>query len=412
MTSTSGLVAIARIPLVRNTAALVLNTGINGVLGLAYWIAAARLYEPATVGLGAGAVSGLLFVASLGWIGLQQVLLRFLPVAGSAAGRLIIGVYGTAIAIALLGGLAFLAFARTQPGLSFLTETGGSGLGFLTAVLIWVVFSLQDPALIAIGRAAWVPLENLAFGAAKLLLLFAFTGLAGPWAILGSWILGAGWLVLVVTIVIRRRIASGPPAVLGLRRIARFALGQHAVAVLVAAPDSLVPLIVLGLLGDESTAFYYAAWTISFSIRLLAVNLGSAVTVEGARRGSTMPDPHHIRRLVGLVVVPAVAVALLAAGFVMSIYGPRYAAAGTDLLRLLILAVVPFTGLTLFVVGERIAERVGASLAVVGLTTVLTLAIDVVFLPRIGLVAAGWAMLIAQSSGFLLGRAIGRSRAD
>jgi len=109
--------------------------------------------------------------------------------------------------------------------------------------------------------------------------------------------------------------------------------------------------------------------------------------------------------------VPAVAVALLAAGFVMSIYGPRYAAAGTDLLRLLILAVVPFTGLTLFVVGERIAERVGASLAVVGLTTVLTLAIDVVFLPRIGLIAAGWAMLIGQSSGFLLGRAIGRSRA-
>jgi O-antigen/teichoic acid export membrane protein len=217
--------------------------------------------------------------------------------------------------------------------------------------------------------------------------------------------------VVVVTIAIRRRIASGPPVALGLRRIARFAIGQHAVAVLVAAPDSLVPLIVLGLLGDESTAFYYAAWTISFSIRLLAVNLGSAVTVEGARRGSTMPDPHHIRRLVGLVVVPAVAVALLAAGLVMSIYGPRYSAAGTDLLRLLILAVVPFTGLTLFVVGERIAERVGASLAVVGLTTVLTLAIDVAFLPRIGLVAAGWAILIGQSSGFLLGRVIGRSRA-
>ena len=412
---TAALRRAVALPLVRNTGALVLNTGLNAVLGLGYWVVAARLYAPGTVGLGAGAISGMMFVASVGWIGLQQVLLRYLPVAGPGSRRLIGTVYAAAMAIALGAALAFLAYASGQPTLSFLTADGGTTLGFLGAVAVWVVFSLQDPSLIGLGRAPWVPIENLAFGAAKLGLLAAFAGLASPWAIFGSWILGAAWLVVVVNALLRRLPApaatSSPADPPGLGRIARFAIGQHVIAVVVAAPDSLAPLLILALLGDEATAFYYAAWTISFSVRLLAVNLGSAVTVEGASRGgprsaasgtAALPDPHAIRRLVALVIVPAVALAWMLAGAVMSVYGARYATEATDLLRLLLLAVVPFTGVTLFVVGERLAERTGPSLAVAAFVTATTLALDVVLLPRIGIAGAGVASLSAQIGGILL----------
>jgi O-antigen/teichoic acid export membrane protein len=415
MTPTTRLLTAARIPLVRNTAALVANTAINGVLGLLYWVAAARLYDPTTVGLGAGAVSGLVFVASIGWIGIQQVLLRYLPVAGAARGRLIVAVYASAIGIALVSAVVFLVYASGNRELQFLAAGPLPAVGFLSAVVVWVVFSLQDPALFALGKAHWVPAENLAFGLAKLGLLVAFAGLASPWAIFGSWILGAAWLVFVVNAAVARAAAhvdpaAGPGGSIAARRIARFAIGQHVVAVLAAAPDSLAPLIVLGLLGGEATAYYYAAWTISFSVRLLAVNLGSAVTVEGARQGSAMPDRHHIRRLVMIVVVPAAAAAWLLAGVAMSIYGIRYAEHGTDLLRVLLVAVVPFTGTTLFLVGERIAERIVASLAIVGTTTLVTVGLDLALLPRLGLVGAGWAMLVAQTLAFVMTRVIIASR--
>lgn len=392
--------AAATTPLVRSTAALVLNTGINGALGLAYWVVAARLYDPSVVGLGAGGVSSLVFVAGLGWIGLQQVLLRYLPGAGSRGLRLIAIVYAIAIAAALVGGIVFLVVARSDPNLAFLVAGPGAALGFLGAVFVWVVFSLQDPVLIGIGRSALVPLENLAFGVTKLVLLVAFVNLAHPWAILGSWALGASWLVVLVTIILRRGLRDHaatalPPAT----RLVRFGLGQHVMAVVQAAPDSVVPLIVLATVGSEGTAYYYAAWTVSFSVRLLAVNLGSAATAEGGRVGVDHPSTgRRMRSLAVAVVLPAVVATWLLAELLLMIYGPRYAAAA-DLLRLLIVAVVPFTAVTLFVVAERIAERTRVALATAVVVTGLTLGLDALLLPRMGIIGAGWGWLIAQIAG-------------
>ena len=51
---------------------------------------------------------------------------------------------------------------------------------------------------------------------------------------------------------------------------------------------------------------------------------------------------------------------------------------------------------TLFVVGERIAERIVPALVVTAAATVTTLVLDVALLPTIGLVAAGWSWLAAQ----------------
>jgi O-antigen/teichoic acid export membrane protein len=409
---------VLRLPLVRTTAALVVNTGVNAVLGLAYWVVAARLYDAAIVGRGAGAVSAVMFVGSLGWIGLQQVLLRYVPTAGRAAGRIIAGTYAAAALVASLGAVGFLAYARTQPDLAFLVADGGAIAAFLGAVLVWVVFSLQDPALIGLGRAGFVPVENLAFGSAKLALLVVLAATGSPWGILGSWVLGCAWLVVVVNALVRREIqradVDGQP---DWRRIGRFALGQHAIAVTMAAPDSLAPLIVLGLLGDSSTAFYYAAWTISFSVRLLAVNLGSAVTVQGSRDGPpTSTHRRHVGRIAVAVIVPAVVATALLAELAMALYGPRYRESAADLLRLLAIAVLPYAAVTLFVVGERIAERTAAALTVVVTATGATLALDVLLLPRLGLAGAGVATLGAQLlalvvAGLILARRQRASRA-
>jgi O-antigen/teichoic acid export membrane protein len=175
-----------------------------------------------------------------------------------------------------------------------------------------------------------------------------------------------------------------------------------------AGPDSLVPIIVLAFLGGEATAFYYAAWTVSFSLRLLTVNLGSAVTVESAHTGRHLHRSSQVRWLAVLVIVPAVIAGWLLAPFVMSIYGPEYQTAATDVLRLLIVSVLPFTVVTLFVVGERIAERTSRALLVVGIATVTTIGLDVLLLPEFGLVGGGWAWLTGQVLAFGATMVLGR----
>jgi O-antigen/teichoic acid export membrane protein len=402
VTERDRIVAILRTPLMRSSAALVANTAINGALGLAYWVVAARLLEPSIVGLGAAGYSGMVFAASVGWIGLQQVLLRYLPASGRNGLRLILAVYAAALAIAFVAAVAFLAYASGDPSLNYLVAGPTEVLAFIGAVLIWVVFSLQDPALIGLRRAPLVPLENLAFGITKLVLLLLVSGLASPWTILGTWVLGASWLVVVINLVIRRTIRrqdeSG--ALPDRRRILRFGVGQQLIAVTMAAPESLVPIIVLGLVSDAATAYYVAAWQVAFTIRLIAVNLGSAITVEGSVVGASHTRLRRQARLIApSFIIPAVGVAVLFAPLIMGVFGEPYEAEATNLFRLLALAVLPFTLVTMFVVGERIAERTAPALLVVTTTTVTTLALDLLLLPQYGLVAAGWSLLVAQSIG-------------
>jgi O-antigen/teichoic acid export membrane protein len=277
---------VRRVPLYRSSFALMLTTGFNGILGFAYWVLAARLYPAKAVGIGAGAISAMTLVSSLGWIGLQYVLLRFVPVAGGAQTRLVRLTYATAIAIGLVSAGVFLAGFAHLAGLGVLTESPLTVLLFAASIVLWIVFSLQDPVLISLRRAGWVPIENAAFGAIKAVLLVALAASASAWAIFGAWVLGLIGLVLVINVALfgrflrrEREVASRLPA---RRQLVRFAAGHHFVAVTAAIPDSLVSLLVLALLPGTANAYYYSAWAVGFSFRLLAVNMSSALVVEGA----------------------------------------------------------------------------------------------------------------------------------
>ncbi|HTD78959.1 MAG TPA: hypothetical protein VK898_15075, partial [Chloroflexota bacterium] len=220
-----------------------LTTGLNGILGFAYWVLAARLYPVKAVGIAAGAISAMTLVSSLGWIGLQYVLLRFVPVAGDAQTRLVRLTYATAIAIGLASAGVFLAGFAHLAGLGVLTESPLTVLLFAASIALWILFSLQDPVLISLRCAGWVPIENATFGAIKALLLVVLAASASMWAIFGAWVLGLIGLVVVINAALFGRFLRrehGVPSRLPPRRqLVRFAAGHHFVAVTAAIPDSL-----------------------------------------------------------------------------------------------------------------------------------------------------------------------------
>src|SRR5215467_12452820 len=78
-----------RDPLLRNGYALVINVGATSVLGLLYWILAARLYPPGEVGVGNAAISLMQLLAGIGGqLTFAAALARFIPRAGGQSRRL------------------------------------------------------------------------------------------------------------------------------------------------------------------------------------------------------------------------------------------------------------------------------------------------------------------------------------
>jgi O-antigen/teichoic acid export membrane protein len=394
---------VRRVPLYRSSFALMLTTGFNGILGFAYWVLAARLYPAKAVGIGAGAISAMTLVSSLGWIGLQYVLLRFVPVAGGAQTRLVRLTYATAIAIGLVSAGVFLAGFAHLAGLGVLTESPLTVLLFAASIVLWIVFSLQDPVLISLRRAGWVPIENAAFGAIKAVLLVALAASASAWAIFGAWVLGLIGLVLVINVALfgrflrrEREVASRLPA---RRQLVRFAAGHHFVAVTAAIPDSLVSLLVLALLPGTANAYYYSAWAVGFSFRLLAVNMSSALVVEGALAETKVSSlVRQVSRLALVVVIPLVVFVVLFAGPIMRAFGPEYHHAA-NLLRLFAIALIPFTVVNFVIAVERIRQRVGPALLIAGASTVATIGLDLWLIPSVGLSGAGLGWLIGQTLG-------------
>jgi len=404
--------AAARLPrqrLERASALLMLSTMLNAALGLGFWLAAARLYDTTAVGLAAAAVSALTLVSSFGWFGLQHVLVRYLPVAGASRAKLIVAVYAVALMIALVCAAVFLAFLTEMFDAGLLSASAATVAGFAGAVVAWVLFSLQDPALIGIGRAGWVPIENAAFGVLKLvaIIVLAAAGASSAWAIFGSWAVSAAVLVVAVTWLLSRRLLPTMGDTEGSlpdrRRLVGFATGHHFVAVTAALPDFLVPLLVLGLVSADATAYYYAAFTISFAMRLLAVNIASALTVEGARDRIALDAlVRRVLRLGGMLLIPLAALTALTAGPLLGLFGGGYGAEGSHLLRLFALSLPLSAVIVVGLAIERVRERSARAFAVALLAATTTIALDLWLLPDRGIEGAGLAWLAGQALGATL----------
>lgn len=406
----------ARLPrgrLERSSALLMLTTLLNAALGLGFWLAAARLYEARTVGLAAAAVSALTLVASIGWFGLQHVLLRYVPVAGARRGTVIACVYATALAIALVGAVIFLVALTAPLDAELLSADIAAACAFAGAVAVWVVFSLQDPALIALGRESWIPVENAIFGLLKLvaIVVLAAAGATSAWAIFGAWAGCAALLVVVMSWLLIRRVLpatrDGGSAIPSGRAIARFAAGHHFVAVIAALPDFLVPLLVLGLLTPDATAHYYAAFTISYALRLLAANIASALTVEGARDEAALDALlRRVARLVGLLLLPLALVGAVAADPLLALFGGEYSNEATVLLRYFALSLPLSAVIVVGLAVERVRQRSARAFAVAALATATTIGLDLWLLGALGLTGAGVAWVAGQALGALLTVAI------
>lgn len=397
---------LTRLPLYRSASALILSNIANGVLGLLYWILAARLYSAEAVGQGAAAVAGLLLVSMLGWSGLQSTLIRFIPASGRGTMRLARTAYIAASAIGLLcgGALLLVAVLFIEP-LRFLTDYLGAG--FFSAILVWTVFSLQDGILIGLRRAGWVPLENTIFGLVKIGLLVTFSALgSGAWVIFASWSIAA--LIVAVPVNLWLFLKFIPEhAKSNVHRtgeftateIVRFSTGNHASQLLVGLPDGLMPIIVLHLLGPQANAYFYVPRTMILSLRQVAISVGNALTAEGAA------DERYLTQLTqkagmftAAVFLPLILALLFQSRAILQTFGPEYVENGVRLTQLFAIGLIPLAFTSLYMAVARVRRQV-TRLVVLGVVwSGLSISLSVTLIPEFGIEGAGMAWLISHAS--------------
>lgn len=388
-----------RNPLYRSGYALVANTVGTTAIGVAFWAVAAHLYDRQTLGRSSALISMLVLVASLSQLNLVITLPRFLPRMNRSAGRFIAYGYAASSGVALLVGLGFvLVLPRLSSKWHFMGRSVPLSVGFVAAAVVWVVFGLEDAALTGLRRATVVPVENIVYGLFKLLVLVGVAWALPTKGIFVAWVVPLVFIVPVINGLIFRRYLKHrdppPPSAhrLRVRDIVRFASVDYIGSLIGQSYGSLLPLLMLSVLGAAATGNFYVAWSISAGLTMMAANFGTGLLVEGSAA------PHRIAELTRgvllrntLVTICGGAVLALGSHLILSIYGQEYVAHSSSLLALLAVATIPRSILQITFALDRIAGRVGRAALTHLAVAVLVLGGSWILARRLGIDGVGLA---------------------
>ncbi|MDX3075037.1 lipopolysaccharide biosynthesis protein [Streptomyces sp. MI02-7b] len=387
--------------LFRNAYALMLNTGVSAVLGLGYWLVAARYYSEDAVGQGSAAIAAMKFLAGLTAVTLTGALARFIPVSGRRTGRLIFGTYaGSSAIVAFAAAVFLLTLDFWGPSYRFLHGTV-NGLGFIAAVVGWSLLTLQDGVLTGLRKAVWVPVGNTVFSAAKLALLVGIAAAVPTAGVFVSWVAAIGLSVVPLGWLVFRRLAprhakatpetAEPPTA---RQMGRFVAGDATGSFFALAVVYLVPVMVASQISSTDNAYFYITMTIGGTIDLLAINMGSSLTVEGAHDPSRIAENCRaaLRRM-AKIMVPITLFMGVFAPQILGVFGEGYAQEGAPLLRLLALCSLTRVLIEVYFGILRAQSRTGLLAFLQGVLCLLVLGLTLALLGPLGITGAGWAEL-------------------
>lgn len=392
-------------PLTRNGLALVSSAALSSILGLIFWILAARLYAAEVVGLNAVMISSMITLANLSQLNLGNFLTRTLAGTGSSAGRIVLISYVVATASGAVFALAFIFGSRwLVPELSNLFSAPWLAAGYAICIIVWTIFNLQDSVLSGLRQSVWVPVENGLFSIAKILFLIAFSGSRlesfGPFL---AWMLPTVLLIPAVNMLVAfyfvpqmARLATIQlPKV---REIAGMMGWDYLATTVMMIGLGVAPILVLKLAGPSAAAGYSIAWAIAYSIYLVARSFGISMMAEAAA------DPPLRKSLAARSLISVAALLLLAAfgvvvlaPYFLLVFGRGYTGDNVNLLRLLVLSAVPWGLTTIYVSVARSAGRTGRIAAIQIATVSLFFLAAALSVPAHGVVGVGIAWLVAHS---------------
>ena len=395
-----------RTPLLRNGHLLTLSSGLTGVIGLAYWAVTALRYDPASVGRNSAALSMMMLLAGIAQLDLSTAMVRFVPGAGAGTRRLVAWTYLIAGGLgALISGSFVVIAPLVSPGVTYFDHPL-VGAAFVVATTAYTLFVVQDGVLTGLRRTAWVPVENAAFSVAKVVLVVLLATALPEHGVLVSWLIPVvaavvivggllfGWAIPRHQQIERSGDDDRPTA----REIGRFVMTGYAGAVCSIASMTLMPILVIKILGAAANAGFALAWVIAYSLHLVNINMGSSLVVETAgNRAALARCCRQVLSHIGRLLVPAVLVVVIAAPYFLGLLGPAYSAA-SGALRLLSLGAIPHLLVVVAVNAARVQRRMSIVFSVQAAEFVLVLGMGWVLLPRLGLAGLGVAWLATQSA--------------
>jgi hypothetical protein len=377
-------------------------TGSATSLGLfiLFWLVASHFYTVKQIGLNATLIVIPPVLGYAARMNLGQVLQRTLPTAGDAAPNVLAAIYGVASLGAVVMSTALVFnIGELVAQFDFLEDVPRLTLLFAGAVVAETLFALSEIALACSGKAALAPLQNWVRGVVAIGLLVPMA--SAPVFELGPF---AAWTVSTIAVVVifsglvffqsmpALRLGSTATTAVSVRLLIP-ALDWNRIGTLFIMMAGIAgPLLVLKYSGRTEAASYSIAWIIAAPIFLSSRMIANRV-LDGLPAGSGRLPARTIESLLsgGMIQLLTVALLIVAAPYVMALFHLDQNVDGTALLRMLLLASLPWAVVVFHVEAMRRQERRAAAVCSGAALLVAALAAGIPLTKAFG----GWGMASA-----------------
>jgi O-antigen/teichoic acid export membrane protein len=350
--------------LVRNSLYLILSSGLQASLGFGFWIIMARLFSTENVGEASSLISATVLISYLALFGLNNTLVRYLPIAPDR-NRLITTAFCLVAACAAGIGLVYVLLTPIiAPRLAFIEHNPAFAAGFMLLAAGAAINLLTDSVFIASRKAGYCALTDGGVGGVSKIVagvLLASTGAYGLFcASVGGFLASALVSVVLIIVVLRCRPSFRQPF-RTLQPVLRFSGANYAGNIFNLLPTLVVPLIVLDRLGSHAAAYYFVAYQMATILYMGAYAVEQAFLAEGSHSDVEWREiRRRSRRLVFAFCLPGCLVLAIASHWVLQTFGTTYSQHGTRCLILLASAVLPIAANNWSCTVLRLAGRLWA----------------------------------------------------
>ena len=363
----------------------------GGILGLIFWILAAKIYPTESVGIASAVIASIILIIQLSRIGLDQTIIGYISEYDPS--RLFFSTLILSTCIGVFFSIIYVilcTFFKTYT-LDIIT------FGFIVIIFATVgsITTMCGITFIAVKRTELYFYQSLCLGAR--IIFLPFFVFLNTWGLIVSFVLAYLFgLIYSVYEILKLGMNKVTFDCAILKKSFHFSIANYIANISTTAPSQLLPIIVLSIYGATETAIFF----ISFSIGSIFFNIPNAIhySLFSERSSSKEIKNDTIKSIKYLFsfLIPILIIVFLFAQDLFKFIGKEYAA-NFNIVYLIAISSIPFGFFQIFLSIMKIKRMVSKIFLSNLLAFILIIFSSIVFMLNFGIIGIGYAWIFTYS---------------
>ncbi|MFM2340106.1 MAG: hypothetical protein RLZZ360_742 [Candidatus Parcubacteria bacterium] len=331
--------------LYRNSIYLILTMAAMAGFGFIFWLINAKLFSAHEIGIATAIIPTTTMIAIGSLFGIDSSIVRFLNTKADKA-KFVRSAFFLITMLSIVGSVVFGLFSYFfSPTISEFFTNNTNYFVFVGLTVFTTINLFADAIYLANKKTVFTFVVTTSHSFFRMIFPFLFIGYGAAGILLAAMLAQIVGLFLNFFVLERtwQYFSVASISLESLSGIWKFSTHNYLANLLNLLPYSVVPIIIIGSIGEAESAYFYIVTMISNLMYVIPNATTQSLFAEGSHNeDNIIIELKKSIIFISIFIIPAIVVIYFAAHFLLSFFGEDYAQSGTSLLIMLSFATIPY----------------------------------------------------------------------